>query len=69
MGLYCCVQVAQKRDSLEDDEHNSGPRTVRIELKIQEVAMLVRANRSQTVDEVAATGINHGTCHKILSVA
>jgi hypothetical protein len=44
---------------------------VRNELKIQEVATLVRANSSQTVDETAAAataaGISHGTCHKILS--
>jgi hypothetical protein len=37
---------AQGRDSLEDDKHTSRPRMVRTELKIQEVAMLVRANRS-----------------------
>jgi hypothetical protein len=42
---------------------------VRTELNIQEVATLVRANRSQTVDEIAAAaaGISHGACHKILS--
>jgi hypothetical protein len=58
---------AQGRDSLEDDEHISWPRTVRTELKIQ-VAMLVHANRSQMVDEItaAAAGISHGTCHEIL---
>jgi hypothetical protein len=39
---------------LEDDEHTGRPRLVRTELKIQEVATLVRANRFQTVDEVAA---------------
>jgi transposase len=56
------------RDSLEDDEHNGRPRMTRTELKIREVAALVRANRSHTVDEVAeAAGISHGTCHKILS--
>jgi hypothetical protein len=57
-------------DSLEDDEHTCWPRTVRTELKIQEVATLVRANHSQTVDEIAAAaaaGISHGTCHGILS--
>jgi hypothetical protein len=56
---------AQVRDSLED-EHIGRPRTVRSELKIQEVATLVRANRSQTVDEIAAAaaaGISRGTCH------
>ncbi|KAJ4451915.1 hypothetical protein ANN_03393 [Periplaneta americana] len=38
------------------------------ELKIQEAATLVRANRSQSVDDIAATvGVSHGTCYKILS--
>jgi hypothetical protein len=40
---------------------------VRTELKIQEVATLVHANRIQTVYEITAAGISHGTCHKILS--
>jgi hypothetical protein len=55
--------------SLEDDEHTGKSRSVRTELKIQEVATLVRANRSQTVDKitVAEVGISHRTCHKILS--
>jgi hypothetical protein len=53
---------------LEDDEHSGWPRTVRIDLKIQEVATLVCANGSQTVDKIAAAaGISHGTCRKILS--
>jgi hypothetical protein len=61
-------RFAQGRDSLEDNKHTSQPRTVRTELKIQDVAMLVRANQSQMVDENAAVaGISHGTCHKILS--
>jgi predicted transcriptional regulator len=55
-------------DGLEDDEHTSQPRTVRSQFKIQEAAMLVRANLSQTIDEIAAAaGITHDTCHKILS--
>jgi hypothetical protein len=55
--------------SLEDGEHTGWPRTVRTELRIQEVATLVHANSSQTVDEVTAeAGISHGTCHKIPSV-
>jgi hypothetical protein len=59
---------AQGRDSLEDDEHTGRPGTVKTELKIEEVTTLVCANHSQTVDEIAAaTGISHGTCHKILS--
>jgi fructose/tagatose bisphosphate aldolase len=53
---------------LEDDEHTGLSRTVRTELKMKEIATLVRANRSQTVDEVAAAaGNSHGTCHRILS--
>jgi hypothetical protein len=62
-------RFAQRRDSLEDVEHTGQPRTVRTELKIQEVATLVCANRSQSVDEIAAAaaGISHDTCHKILS--
>jgi hypothetical protein len=59
---------AQGRDHFEDDEHTGWPRTVRTELKIQEVATLVRANCFQMVDEItAAAGISRGTCHKILS--
>jgi predicted ArsR family transcriptional regulator len=58
-------RFAQGRDSLED---TGQPRTVRTELKIQEIATLLCANCSQTVDEIAAAaGISHGTCHKILS--
>jgi hypothetical protein len=43
-------RFAQGRDSLEDDEHVGLRRTVRTELSIQEVATLMHANRSQTVD-------------------
>jgi uncharacterized protein YoaH (UPF0181 family) len=55
---------------LEDDEHTGRPRTVRTELKVQELATLVHDNHSQMVDQItvaAAAGISHGTCHKILS--
>jgi hypothetical protein len=48
-------RFAQGRDSLEGDEHTGRPRTVRTELKIQDVATLVCANRSQMVDEITAT--------------
>ncbi|KAJ4427328.1 hypothetical protein ANN_24948 [Periplaneta americana] len=58
----------QGRDSLGDDVRTSRPQTIRTERKIQEVATLVRANRSQSVDDIAATvGVSHGTCYKILS--
>jgi hypothetical protein len=40
--------------SLKDDEHTGRPRTVRTELKIQEVATLVHVNHSQMADEVTA---------------
>jgi hypothetical protein len=53
--------VAQDRDGLEDDEQTGGPKTVRTELKLQEVTTSVRANRSQTVHEAAAAGISRGT--------
>ena len=44
------------------------PQAVRTERKIQEVATLVLANRSQSVvDLAAAGGIAHGTCYKILT--
>jgi hypothetical protein len=58
---------AQGRGSLEDDEYTGRLRRVRTELMIQEVATLVPVDRCQTVDETAAAGISHGTCHKILS--
>jgi hypothetical protein len=59
-------RFAQERDSSEDDEHAGLPRTVTTQLKIQEAATSMRANRSQTVDEVAAaTGISHGTRHRM----
>jgi hypothetical protein len=54
---------AQGRDSLQDDDHTSWPRMVRTELRIQEVAMLVRTSHAQLVYEIAAAA---GTCHNIL---
>lgn len=50
---------------MEDDEHTSQPRMVRTELKTQEVATLVHANRSQTVHEITPAWISHGTCHDL----
>jgi hypothetical protein len=54
---------------LEDDQHTGRPKMIRTELKIQEVATLVRANCTQMIDEIAAAaaGISHDTCHRILS--
>ena len=53
---------------MEDDERTGQPQMIRTEGKIEEVAMSVHANHSLTVDNlVAAVGISHGTCHKILS--
>jgi hypothetical protein len=43
-------RFAQGRDSLEYDEHTGQRRTIRTELKIREVAMVVCANCSQTID-------------------
>ena len=55
-------------DILEDGVRTDRPRTIRTKPKIEEVATLVRANRSQSVDDLAvAVGICHGTRHKILS--
>ncbi|KAJ4435476.1 hypothetical protein ANN_18092 [Periplaneta americana] len=60
-------RFSQRRDSLED-VHTGRPQTIRTELKIEEVAMLLRANRSQSVDDLAAAiGVSHGTCYKVLS--
>jgi hypothetical protein len=42
-------------------------KTVRTKLKIQKVATLVLANHSHMIDEIAAAGISHHTCHKILT--
>jgi hypothetical protein len=56
-------RFAQGRDSEEDEEHTGRPSTVRTELKIQEVATLVGAVRSQTVGEIESAGISHVTCH------
>ena len=49
--------------------HSGQPHTVQTECKIQEVATLVRANDSQSVDDLAAAvvGLSHGTCYKILT--
>ena len=61
-------RFSQGRDSLEVDEHTDRPQTIQSERKIEEVAMLVRANSFQLIDDLAAAvGISHGTCHKILS--
>lgn len=61
-------RFSQGRDSLEDDQRMGRPPTVRTERKIEEVATVVRANRSQSVDDIAAAvGVSHGTCHKILT--
>ena len=39
---------------------------VRTECKIEDIAGLVRANRSQSVDDLAAAvGFSHGTCYEI----
>ena len=56
----------QGRDVLEDDVRIGRLQTVRTERKIEEVAMLMRAKRSQSVDDLAAAvGVILGTCYKI----
>ncbi|PSN50231.1 hypothetical protein C0J52_07790 [Blattella germanica] len=55
-------------DRLEDNVLTDRPQTFRTERKMQEVATLVRACRSQSVDDIAAAvRVSHGTCYKILS--
>ena len=55
-------RFSQGRDSLEDVVPTGRSQTVRTERKIEEVALLVRANRSQSVDDLpAALGVSHGT--------
>ena len=57
----------QERESLEDDVRTGRPKGVRTERKIQQVATLVRANHSQSVDIVISeVGVSHCTCYKIL---
>ena len=61
-------RFSQRRCSLEEDVRTSRPQNVRTERKIEEVVMLVRANRSQSVDDLAATlGVSYVTCYKILT--
>jgi hypothetical protein len=60
---------AQGRDNFEDGRLTSELRTVRTELRIQEITTFLSANCSKRVVEgaaAAAVGISHGTC-KILS--
>ena len=57
---------SQGRESLDGDMHTGQPQTVRTECKIKEVALLVRANCSQSVDDLAAAvGVSYGICYKI----
>ena len=57
--------IVQGRDILEYDVRTDRPRTVRTKPKIEEFATLVRANRSQSVDDLAAAvEICHGTFTK-----
>jgi hypothetical protein len=59
--LYLCIKNVSHRERQFEDK------TVRTEHKIQEIAMLLRANRSQSVDEIAAAAeIRLGTCHRLL---
>ena len=57
------------RGRLKNDVHTGRPQTVRTERNIQEVATLMRANRSLSVDDLAAAvGVSsHGTCYKIMT--
>ena len=73
-ALSCSVvfrwhqRFSQGRCSLEDDVLTGRPQTVRTERKIEEVAILVRASCSLSVDYLAAAvEVSHGTCYKILT--
>ena len=73
-ALSCSIVFRSHRrfllgsDSLEDDVRTGRPQTVRTKRKIEYIEMLVRANHSQSVDDLAAAvGDNHGTCYKILT--
>ena len=56
------------RDSLEGDVCTDRPQTFQTKCKIQEVPLLVHANCSQSVDDLAAAvGVRHGTCYEILT--
>ena len=58
---------ARKRQ-FEDDARTGRQQTFRTERKIQEVATLVSANRSQSVEDLAAAvRVSHGTCYQILT--
>jgi hypothetical protein len=59
--------ILRRGETVEDDEQSGWPKVVRTECKIEEVAALVRANRSQLVDIAAAVGISHDMCHRILT--
>ena len=53
---------------MENDVRTGRPKMVRTERKIEEIAILVCAIHSQSVDDFAAAiGVRHGTCCKILS--
>ncbi|XP_023703902.1 protein GVQW3-like [Cryptotermes secundus] len=59
-------RFGQERYSLEDDEPSGRPKAVTTERKFEEVATLIRANRSQSIDDIAAAaGISHGTHPRI----
>ena len=61
-------RFSQGRDSLEDDQRMGWSPTDRTERKIEEVATVVRANCSQSIEDIAAeVVVSHGTCHKILT--
>ena len=50
------------RDSLEDDVRSDRPEVVGTERRIQGIATLVHANRSQSVDDLAAAvEVSHDT--------
>ena len=59
-ALVCCIVFnwhtcfAQEIDNLEDHVRTGRPTTDRTEPKIEEIAPFVRANRSQSADDLIA---------------
>ena len=61
-------RFSQGKDSLEDYVHTGRLQMVRTESKIEDIAMLMRARRSQLVDDLeTVVGVSHGTYYKILA--
>jgi len=71
----CCSQTFQRfsrfksgRTSIDDDERSGRPVSSSMPEMIERLRQIIRQDRRRTIDEVSMpVGINHGTCHKILT--